>query len=465
MVDLKVATLDGASATISEESVAEFSTRMRGQVIQPDDDAYEQARMVWNGNIDRRPALIAQCNGVGDVIDSVNFARENNLRLAIRGGAHSAAGYGTCDGGIVIDLSGMKGIQVDPEKRTARAQAGVQWGDLDKDTQAFGLATAGGIISNTGIAGLTLGGGLGWLMGKHGLSIDNVLSFDLVTADGKFLKASENENADLFWGLRGGGGNFGIVTSFEYRLHPVGPMVLGGLMLHPFDKAKEVLQFYREFSSNLPDEADAYAGMLTSPEGQPVVALILGYNGPIEEGEKVLAPAREFGEPLADLVQPMPYMTRQSMLDDPMAIHGIQRYWKSGFTKTLDDELLDVLIGAASSFSSPMTQILFFNIHGAATRVPLGDTAFGSRESKWDFNIITQWTDAAESDRHIAWTRSHWSQIEEMTDGSAYINHIAGDDKPDRVPISYGENYSRLVSLKQKYDPQNLFRINPNIKP
>ncbi|MCH8063136.1 MAG: BBE domain-containing protein, partial [Chloroflexi bacterium] len=252
---------------------------------------------------------------------------------------------------------------------------------------------------------------------------------------------------------------------FEYRLHPVGPMVLGGLMLHPFDKAKEVLQFYREFSSNLPDEADAYAGMLTSPEGQPVVALILGYNGPIEEGEKVLAPAREFGEPLADLVQPMPYMTRQSMLDDPMAIHGIQRYWKSGFTKTLDDELLDVLIGAASSFSSPMTQILFFNIHGAATRVPLGDTAFGSRESKWDFNIITQWTDAAESDRHIAWTRSHWSQIEEITDGSAYINHIAGDDKADRVPISYGENYSRLVSLKQKYDPQNLFRLNPNIKP
>lgn len=465
MADLKVTTLDGAAATLSEESVAGFSAKMRGQVIKPGDDAYEQARMVWNGNIDKRPALIAQCKGVGDVIDAVNFARENNLLVAIRGGAHSAAGYGTCDGGIVIDLSQMKGIQVDPDKRTAQAQAGVQWGDLDKDTQAFGLATTGGVITNTGIAGLTLGGGLGWLMGKHGFSIDNVLSFDVVTADGKFLKASEIENTDLFWGLRGGGGNFGIVTSFEYRLHPVGPMVLGGLMLHPFDKAKEVFQFYREFSSDLPDEAEAYAGMLTTPDGQPVVALILGYNGPIEEGEKVLAPARAFGEPLADLVQPMPYMVRQSLMDDPLAVHGIQRYWKSGLTKTLDDELLDVLIEAASSFSSPMTQIAFFRIHGAATRVPLGDTAFGSREGKWDFNIVTQWTDLAESDQHIAWTRNHWSQVEEITDGSAYINHLSGDDKPERIPTSFGENYNRLVSLKQKYDPQNLFRINPNIKP
>ena len=359
----------------------------------------------------------------------------------------------------------MKVVQVDPETLTAQAQAGVLWGDLDKDTQAFGLATTGGVITNTGIAGLTLGGGLGWLMGKHGLSIDNVLSFDVVTADGKFLKASKDENDDLFWGLRGGGGNFGIVTSFEYKLHPVGPMVLGGMMLHPFDKAKEVLQFYREFSAGLPDEAEAYAGMLTSPDGQPVVALILGYNGPIEEGEKVLAPAREFGDPLADLVQPMPYRVRQSLLDDPMAIHGIQRYWKSGFTKTLDDELLDVLIEAASSFSSPMTQIVFFHIHGAATRVPLGETAFGSRESKWDFNIVTQWTDSAESDQHIGWTRDHWSRVEEITDGSAYINHIAGDDKPERVPISFGANYNRLVTLKQQYDPQNLFRINPNIKP
>ena len=242
--------------------------------------------MVWNGNIDRRPALIARCAGVGDVIDAVNFARANSLLVVIRGGAHSAAGYGTCDGGIVIDLSGMRGIQVDPENRTAQAQAGVLWGDLDRDAGAFGLATTGGVISNTGIAGLTLGGGLGWLMGKHGLTIDNLLSVDVVTADGRFLKASKSENTDLFWGLRGGGGNFGIVTTFEYRLHPIGPLVLGGMVLHPLDKAKEVLRFYREFSSNIPDEAESYAALVTSPEGDPAVALILGYNGPIDEGER-----------------------------------------------------------------------------------------------------------------------------------------------------------------------------------
>lgn len=465
MVDLKVTTLDGSGGTLSEESVTEFSNGLRGQVILPGDDNYERARNVWNGNIDKHPALVARCLGVGDVIDCVNFARENNLVLAIRGGAHSAAGYGTCDGGIVIDLSQMRGIQVDPEKRTAQAQPGVLWGDFDKDTQAFGLATTGGVITNTGIAGLTLGGGLGWLMGKHGFTIDNVLSFDVVTADGKFQKASENENADLYWGLRGGGGNFGVVTSFEYTLHPVGPTILGGLVIHPLDKAKEVLQFYREFSSDLPDEAEAYAAMLTTPEGDPVVAYVLGYNGPIEEGEKVLAPAREFGEPLVDMVGPIPYMTRQTFFDDALAAHGIQRYWKSGLTTTLDDELIDVLIDAASSFSSPMTSIAFFRIHGAASRVPLGDTAFGSREDKWDFNLISQWTDPAESEHHTAWTREHWSKVEEMTDGSAYINHIAGDDKADRVPKSFGDNYDRLVSLKQKYDPQNLFRLNPNIKP
>lgn len=465
MSDLKVVSLSGGNLTLSEAVVAELEGKLRGPLIKAGDDGYEQARMVWNGNIDRRPALIARCTGVADVIDAVNFARVNDLLIAIRSGAHSAAGYGTCDGGLVIDLSQMRGILVDPASKTVRAQAGVLWGELDRETQAFGLATTGGVISNTGIGGLTLGGGLGWLMGKHGFTIDNLLSVDVVTADGRFLKASADDNSDLFWGLRGGGGNFGIATSFEYRLHQVGPIILGGLVIHPLEKAKEVLRFYRDFSSGLPDEAEAHAGLLTSPEGDKVIALILGYNGPIEEGEKILEPARKFGDPVADLVQPMPYASRNAMLDEGMATHGIQRYWKSGFTKTISDELIDVIVDGAASFSSPMTSMLFFRIHGAAARVPSSETAFGLRGEQWDFNVISQWTEAAESERHTAWTRQIWGLIEPLVSGSAYINHIAGDDRPEKIRSSYGDNYEKLVALKNKYDPTNFFRLNPNIQP
>lgn len=465
MSDLKVVSLSGGNLTLSEAVVAELEGKLRGPLIKAGDDGYEQARMVWNGNIDRRPALIARCTGVADVIDAVNFARVNDLLIAIRSGAHSAAGYGTCDGGLVIDLSQMRGILVDPASKTVRAQAGVLWGELDRETQAFGLATTGGVISNTGIGGLTLGGGLGWLMGKHGFTIDNLLSVDVVTADGRFLKASADDNSDLFWGMRGGGGNFGIATSFEYRLHQVGPIILGGLVIHPLEKAKEVLRFYRDFSSGLPDEAEAHAGLLTSPEGDKVIALILGYNGPIEEGEKILEPARKFGDPVADLVQPMPYASRNAMLDEGMATHGIQRYWKSGFTKTISDELIDVIVDGAASFSSPMTSMLFFRIHGAAARVPSSETAFGLRGEQWDFNVISQWTEAAESERHTAWTRQIWGLIEPLVSGSAYINHIAGDDRPEKIRSSYGDNYEKLVALKNKYDPTNFFRLNPNIQP
>ena len=465
MVDLRARTITGSDGILKENTVEEFKSSLRGALLRESDDGYEQARMVWNGNIDRRPALIARCTGVADVIDAVNFARANSLLVAIRGGAHSAAGHGTCDGGIVIDLSQMRGIRVDPENRTAQAQAGVLWGDLDRDAEAFGLATTGGVISNTGIAGLTLGGGLGWLMGKHGLTIDNLLSVDVVTADGRFLKADANENADLFWGLRGGGGNFGIVTSFEYRLHPVGPTVLGGKVIYPLDKAKEVLRFYRDFSSTIPDEAEAYVALSTSPEGDPAVALILGYNGPITEGEKVLEPARKFGEPIADLVQPMPHSVRNTLMDKPGAIHGIQRYWKSGFTETISDELIDVVVGGASDFSSPLTGIDFYKIHGAATRVPSSETAFALRNEMWDLNVMSQWTEASESEHHIAWTRQFWGHVEPLISGAAYVNHIAGDDGPEKVRASYGGNYEKLVALKGKYDPTNLFHLNPNIKP
>ena len=465
MVDLKVATLDGAEATLSESVIEEFRGRFGGPLIQPGDEAYEQARNVWNGNIDKRPALIARCLGVADVIDAVNFARDNNLLVALRGGAHNAAGHGTCDGGIVIDMSAMKAVHVDPAKKTVRAQPGATWADFDRETLAFGLATTGGVVSNTGIAGLTLGGGLGWLMGKHGLTVDNLVSADVVTAVGGFLKADESENEDIFWALRGGGGNFGVVTSFEYRLHDVEPLVLGGMVLHPLDRAKEVLEFYREFSSNIPDEAEAFTAVLTSPEGDPVIAMLLGYNGPIDEGERILRPAREFGPPIADLVQPMPYGVRQTLMDEGLTAHGVQRYWKSAFTDTLSDELIDAVIEGAKSFVSPMSMIAMFRIHGAATRVETDATAFGLRQAQWDVNIISQWTDPDDNEEQIAWTRQFWATMEPHISGSTYVNHIAADDKPERVRASYGPNYDRLAALKKKYDPTNMFRLNPNIRP
>jgi FAD/FMN-containing dehydrogenase len=415
--------------------------------------------------VDRHPAVIVRCADPSDVARAVTFARDNDLLLAVRGGGHNAAGYGTCDGGIVVDLSPMRGVDVDRANRTARVQGGATWGDFDQAAQTVGLATTGGMISNTGVGGLSLGGGEGWLQGKHGLTCDNLLGADLVTADGRHIRASVDENPDLFWGLRGGGGNFGVVTSFEFRLHEVGPTVLGGMVIHPLTAARDVLRFYREFSADLPDEAEAYLLMLTSPDGLPIVALLLGYNGSIEEGARVLEPARRFGAPVADLIQPMPYVARQTMLDEGMANHGIQRYWKSGYARELSDELLEGLVSGAMEFPTPMTAIAIFNLHGAVARVPFDATAFASRERLWDVNAIAQWVDPAATDSSIAWTRRVWSSLEPHTIGTSYVNHIASDDRPERVRASYGGNYPRLVALKNTYDPTNLFRLNPNVRP
>jgi FAD/FMN-containing dehydrogenase len=465
MADLVAASTSGPKTPLEVAGVAAFRARLRGTLLSPGADGYDKARMVWNGNIDRRPALIARCTGVADVIEAVNFARANHLLVAVRGGGHNAAGHGTCDGGIVIDLTQMKGIRVDPRSRTAQAQGGVTWAEIDRESQAFGLATPGGNVSNTGIAGLTLGGGVGSLSGQYGLSCDNLLSADVVTADGQFLRASAQENQDLFWALRGGGGNFGIVTSFEFQLHPAGPMVLGGMVMHPMTRAKDVLRFYREFCMSLPDKAFALAALLTSPDGVPMSAMLLCHNDSTDEGERVLEPARKFGPPVADLVQPLPYTARQAILDAGFAAHGVQRYWKSGFDDKLSDQLIDLLVEGAANFPSAMSAIACYPIHGAAIRVASEATAYALRQALWDVNAVAQWLDPAESERHIAWARQLWARVEPHTTGTAYPNHMAGDERPERVRASYGKNYERLVKPKNKYDPDNFFRLNPNIKP
>ena len=455
---------DGTQATLGDGHLKELRDAIRGELIASDHGSYEQARRVWNGNIDRRPAIVVRCAGVADVQQSVNFARTHSLRLSVRGGGHSAPGYGTNDGGLVIDQSLLKGIQVDPDARTVRVQGGALWRDLDHETQAFGLASTGGTVSNTGVAGLTIGGGLGWLMGKYGLAIDNLLSADIVTADGQFHKASAGKDPDLFWAIRGGGGNFGVVTSLEFRLHPVS-QILGGLVLYPLDQARDVLRFYRDFCPTLPDEAEAYAAVLTAPQGMPVAAFILGYNGPIGDGEKVLAPARQFGKPIADLVGPMPYAARQRLLDEPNATHGLHRYWRSAFTEKISDKLVDALVEAASRFSSPLSALIFFHMHGAAARISPTETAFAARRAQWDFDAVGQWANGAESAQHIQWVRSLWDTIEPELQGTAYINHLSQDDKPEKVRASYGSNFARLREIKRTYDPKNLFRLNANIAP
>ena len=463
MPGLHVITTAGADTMIEEPTVTAFRTRLRGELLRPDDPGYDEARKVWNGMIDKRPALIARCAGVADVVAAVHFARTNNLLVSVRGGGHNITGNAVCDGGLMLDLSRMKGVRVDPIKRTARAEAGLTWGEYNRETQAFGLASTGGVVSTTGIAGLTLGGGLGWLMGKHGLSCDNLLSVDMVTADGQFLTASPSEHPDLFWGLRGGGGNFGVVTSFEYRVHPVGP-VLAGMVLHPMAKAKEVLRFYREYARSAPDELTAFTALMTSPDGAPIVAIVVGYIGPMAEGERLVAPVRKFGPPLIDTIGPMSYVQLNTMFDAAFPYGGVQRYWKSSFLKHLGDDVLDILVDRAATMPSPMSMVGFFHVHGAASQVHPDETAFGLRDDQWDYDIISQWLDPGESAQHIRWTREFWTAVEPFATGEVYVNHLDAEEGT-RIRAAYGKNYDRLVALKNRYDPTNLFRLNQNIKP
>ena len=463
MTDLRIATSAGTDAILEEAAVHDFAASLRGPLLRPGDNGYDEARKVWNGMIDRRPALIARCAGVADVIAAVRFARAHELLVAVRGGGHNITGNAVCEGGLMIDLSPMKSVRVDPVGRTARAEAGLTWGEYNRETQAFGLASTGGVVSTTGIAGLTLGGGLGWLMGKHGLSCDNLLSADLVTANGQLLTASAEQNPDLFWGLRGGGGNFGVVTSFEYKLHRVGP-VLAGMVIHPIAQAKEVLRFYRDYARSGPDELLAAAALMTSHEGAPVVVMIVAYIGDLTTGERVVAPVRKFGAPLADTIAPTSYVQLNTLFDAAVPYGGVQRYWKSSFLKELGDDLLEVMIARSAKMLSPMSMVLFFHMRGAAARVDANETAFGLRDDQWDYDAISQWTDTRESADHIQWTREFWTAVEPFASGEVYVNHLDAEEGT-RIRAAYRHNYDRLVALKNKYDPTNLFRLNQNIQP
>ena len=463
MVDLKVATLDGEDAMLGEAAIEGFKANLRGRLLHPGDEGYDDARKVWNGMTDKRPALIAQCAGADDVINAVNFARENKLLVAVRGGDHSVAGHSVCEGGIVIDLSQMKSVRVDPAKRTARAEGGVKWGDFDQATQAAGLATTGGTNSDTGIAGLTLGGGLGWLAGKYGLACDNLLSAEVVPADGRLLKASANENAELFWGLRGGSGNFGVVTSFEYQLHEVG-QVLAGMVVHPFERAKEVLRFYSDFSSDIPDELNTVTVLLTSPEGSKVVAIAVCYNGPIDKGEEALRPLREFGPPLADQIAPMPYTAIQTALDATFP-RGRQYYWRASLIKQIGDDAIDTVIDYFAAVPSPFSVLGFQQLGNAANRVGQEETAFSHRDAMYDFLMLSGWEDPSEAERNIKWTREVSDAMEPSLHGGFYVNGLGEDEGPKVESAYLSKTYERLVTLKNRYDPTNLFRLNPNIRP
>jgi len=463
------------SKVLQDETLRALTSRWQGQLICPGDDHYDEARAVWNGMIDKHPAVIARCATVADVITAIHFARENDLLVAVRGGGHNVAGSAVCDDGLVIDLSLMKGIQVDQEARIARAEAGVIWRELDAATQAFGLATPGGVVSDTGIAGLTLGGGFGWLRRKYGSSCDNLISVDVVTADGRLLKASTTENADLFWGIRGGGGNFGVVTAFEYRLHPIGPEVMVAFVLYPAKQAKEALEFYRDYTATAPDEVSCFAILGTIPttvsfpaelHGQPYVCFAAMYAGTVEEGKRVLQPLREFATPLVDFSAPMPYVQAQLLYDEDYPAGTLRYYWKSLYLDSLSSDAMDRLIAAASNRPSSHSTVDIWQMGGAVSRVSADDSAFSGRQAPYLLGVEANWEEQHKDEANIAWTRKCIEDMQPFSDGSEYLNFPGFLEKGEEtLRRTFGTKYERLVDLKNKYDPTNLFRLNANITP
>lgn len=457
----------------TDSAVQEFATAIRGRLVRPADAEYDEARRVWNGLIDRRPALIARCADEADVIAAVRFARKERLAVAVRGGGHNVAGFGTCDGGLVIDLSLMNRVTVDPVAREARVQGGATWGPVDAATQAHGLATTGGLVSTTGVGGLTLSGGIGWLMRKHGLTVDNLLAVELITADGRQLTASATEHPELFWAVRGGGGNFGIVTSFTFRLHPVGPIIYGGAMFFPVSQAREVLRFYAQWVPTLPDEMTTMVVFLAAPpmpfippalHGTPMVAIPMCYAGPPDNGPSVARPLRDFQAAAVDAVGPMPYLALQGMFDAG-APKGLLAYWKTEYLQALSPAAIDTVIEQAGRMTSPLTQVHIHHLGGAVSRAPAGSTALSYRGAPFVLNGVAGWMDPAETDGQIAWARRMAEAIRPHATGPQYLNFL-GEEGDGRVRAAYGEeNYARLAKVKAEYDPENLFRLNQNIRP
>jgi FAD/FMN-containing dehydrogenase len=448
------------ATAIRNPDIDDLRSALRGEVLLPQDVAYDDTRRIFNAMIDHRPALIARCAGAADIVTCVEFARAQGLEVSMRGGGHNVSGKAVCHGGLMIDLAGMKSARVDPRRRVVQAEPGLTLAELDRDCQRFGLATPTGIVSPTGIAGLTLGGGIGWLGGKHGLACDNLISVDIVTADGKLLTASETEHADLFWAVRGGGANLGVVTSLEYRLHEIGP-VLGGAVAWPLDQAKRVLRFYGEFAQAAPDELCANAGFATAEDGTAVLGIAVAWIGSLDAGEQVLKPLRSHGNPLADAVMPMSFIDLQRGGDSAFP-PGRRHYWKGGFLRRLSPEAIDVLVHFAATLPSPQTQIGLQQMHGSAARVSSTATAFAHRHDQWDCLMLTQWDRRADDEQNIRWTRELYARMEPHLERAVYVNDLGGDEG-DRIRSAYGANYDRLAAVKAKYDPTNFFRWNQNV--
>ena len=459
---------------LDAEALEALSQQVRGPVLTPGDPGYDEARSIWNGLIDRRPALIVQCSGAADVVDAVNFAREQGLTLSIKAGGHNVAGNAVNDDGIVLDLSQMRGVHVDPALQTVRVQGGATWGDLDRETQLFGLAVPGGVVSTTGVAGLTLHGGLGHLRRKHGLSIDSLVSVDIVTADGELRRASATENEDLFWAVRGAGSNFGVVTSFEFRAHPVGPMVFVGAIFYPFEEASSILPAWRDFMATAPEELSSLAICWSVPpvepfppeiHGTPVVVVAAAYCGPAEEGERVVQPLRELAQPVVDASGPWPWLGLQSGFD-AIFPQGELRYWKSRSVTELSDEVIGDIIELAGRRPAPLSDIVIWHHGGAMSRVAEDETAYGGRDTPFLVTAEASWTDPAQNEEAIAWAREVFDAMERYSTGAVYLNFPGlGEEEDSLARAGYGANYDRLTALKAKYDPENLFRMNINIPP
>jgi FAD/FMN-containing dehydrogenase len=465
--------LSGELVALDPTVIDAFAQRLAGRVLVESAVEYEQARRVWNGLIDKRPAVIVRCSGVADVLDALRFARDHELLVAVRGGGHNVAGFGTCDGGLVIDLSPLRGIRVDPVKRTVRAQAGVTWGDLDRETQAFGLAVPGGVVSTTGIAGLTLGGGQGWLRRTYGMTCDSLLSADVITSGGEFVTASDTERADLFWALRGGGGNFGIVTDFEYRLHPVGPVVTHAAAMYPVEAAAAVLPGFRDYVETAPDGVNASATFWTVPstpifpervQGRSVIAVNGIYVGDGQRGEQTLGALRAFGDPILEVLESVPYTSVQQMFDVFFPKYALRYYWKGLYLDSVCDSVILRLAAAFSRKESPLSMLVVWAQGGALARVGPGDTAVGARNSPFLLEILANWTEPERTDANIAWARGVFDEMRQCTGGKPNFNFPGvEDDMKSFVSTAFAGQYERLAHVKRKYDPANVFRVNQNI--